>query len=293
MEYTVRASNCRRCRRPAILGILQAATFLIALLVATGLAAADTQFDILRAFDATALSPAAPLLLGADANFYGTTSQGGAAGAGTIFRLTPAGDLTVLYAFTGGADGGYPYGGLIQSADGSFYGTTSSGGAFGVGTAFQLRSDGTFAVVYSFTAANDGSYPFAGLIQGADGNFYGTASGGGAFGAGTVFQLTPAGIFSVVYSFTGADDGGYPYAGVVQGADGNLYGTTYTGGNAGGGTVFQLTLAGILTVVHGFTGGTDGGYPYGGVIQGSDGNLYGTASQGGASGVGVVLSIDA
>ena len=158
-----------------------------------------------------------------------------------MFQLTPAGALTQLYAFTGGTDGGYPTASLVQGADGNFYGTTSQGGAAGAGTVFQLTSGGGLTVLYTFTGGADGGYPSAGLIRGADGNLYGTASSGGASSAGTVFQLTPAGNITVLYSFTGGTDGGYPIGGVIQATDGNFYGTTYQGGDSGAGVVFQLS----------------------------------------------------
>ena len=267
------------------------APFAVILLTVATVAHADTQFDILTAFDVTAQAPAAPLVQGADGNFYGTTFQGGAAGAGTVFQLTPAGSLTVLYSFTGGPDGAYPYAGLVQGADGNFYGTTSQGGDANAGTVFQVTPAGTLTTLHTFTGTTDGASPYASLIASADGNFYGTTSAGGAAGAGTVFQLTPSGSLTVLYAFTGADDGGDPYAGVIAGADGNFYGTTNQGGSAGAGTVFQLTPAGALTVLHAFTGGADGAYPYGAVIQTPDGSLYGTTSQGGVNSGGVVFQL--
>src|SRR5207245_451954 len=150
---------------------------------------------------ATAQSPVAPLIQGSDGNFYGTTSQGGPANAGTVFQLTPAGTFTVLYAFTGGADGGYPYAGLIQGADGNFYGTTYHGGASGAGTVFRLTPTGEIAVLHAFTGGSDGAYPYAGVTLGTDGNLYGTASQGGAANGGVVFQLTPDGTLTALHAF--------------------------------------------------------------------------------------------
>lgn len=271
--------------------MISAAMLVFGLLLVSGVVHADTHFDVLKAFDATAQNPVAPLLQGSDGAFYGTTSQGGAANAGTVFQVTPAGTFTVLYTFTGGADGAYPYGGLIQGADGSVYGTTSQGGAANAGTVFQLTQVGTFNVLYSFAGTADGAYPYAGVIEGADGNFYGTTSQGGSAGAGTAYQLTRDGTLTVLYVFSGAEDGGYPYAGVVQCQNGNLCGTTYQGGASGAGTVFRVTPAGSLTVLHSFTGSEDGAYPFAGLVQGADGNLYGTTSQGGPAGAGVVFQL--
>src|SRR5882762_9260688 len=189
-------------------------------------------------------APAAGLIQAADGNFYGTTSQGGASNAGTVFQLTPAGTLTVLHEFAGGStDGAAPCAGLIQASDRNFYGTTVNGGASSVGTVFQLTPAGAVSVLHSFTGGTDGAAPFAGLIQATDGNFYGTTVNGGGSGAGTVFQLTPAGAVSVLYAFTGETDGAAPVAGVIQAADGNFYGVTQSGGALGGGTAFRLRSA--------------------------------------------------
>jgi uncharacterized protein (TIGR03437 family) len=206
--------------------------------------------------------PGAGLIQASDGNFYGTTSLGGIFpndalsgapnGYGTVFKITPGGALTTLYRFCsmGGscADGEDPSGALIQASDGNFYGITLGGGAnarpYG-GTVFKITPGGTLTTLYSFCAlANcaDGNSPYAGLIQASDGNFYGTTSGGGAHGYGTVFRITPGGTLTTVDSFDGAD-GASPLAGLIQASDGNLYGTTYEGGAYGSGTVFKLTLA--------------------------------------------------
>src|SRR6267378_1166542 len=172
----------------------QAVSWVIGLLAVSGVAQAQMRLDVLAAFGpAGPQNPQAPLIQGTDGNFYGTTSQGGASNAGTVFQLTPAGTLTVLYTFTGGTtDGATPNAGLIQATDGNFYGTTVNGGAFSTGTVFQLTPAGTLTVLHEFAGGTDGAAPVAGLIQAADGNFYGTTTQGGASNAGTVFQLTPA-----------------------------------------------------------------------------------------------------
>jgi uncharacterized repeat protein (TIGR03803 family) len=267
-------------------------TSLVFVVALGAIAHADARVDLLTTFDATAMSPAAPLIQGADGSFYGTTSQGGPANAGTIFRISSAGVLTVLYAFTGGEDGAYPYGGLVQDVDGSFYGTTSQGGAANAGTIYRLTPFGNFGVVYAFTGTTDGASPYAGLLRASDGSFYGTSAGGGVSGAGTIFRVWTDGTFAVVYAFTGADDGGSPYAGLVQGSDGNFYGTTYAGGSSGAGTIFQLTPTGVLTVRYSFTGGADGAYPYAGVVMATDASLFGVASQGAANGQGSIFRLE-
>lgn len=260
-------------------------------LAVAGVAHADTHFSVITSFDATANTPAAPLTRTADGNFAGTTSQGGPANAGTVFTMTPSGALTVMYAFTGGADGAFPYGALVQDVDGSLLGTTSSGGANNAGTVFRISSTGDFTVVYTFSAGSDGAYPYAGLLRAADGSLYGTTSGAGDYGAGTVFRLAVDGTVSVVYAFTGGADGASPYSSVVQGADGLLYGTTYSGGASGYGTIYRLAADGTIATLHAFTGGSDGAYPYGAAAIAADASLYGTAAQGGDFGQGTVFKL--
>jgi len=235
--------------------------------------------------------PLAALIQGSDGNFYGTTSSGGTNNNGTVFKITPAGVETVFYSFSGGTDGSQPQAALIQGADGNFYGTTLSGGTTTNGTVFKITPAGAETVLYSFDSGPEGQTP-TGLIQGSDGNFYGTTSRGGTSGNGTVFKVTPAGVETVLYSFTGGTtDGGNPAAALIQGSDGNFYGTTSAGGTIGYGVVFKITPAGVETVLHSFAGGTDGIGPSAALIQGSDGNFYGTTSAGGTSGNGVVFKI--
>jgi uncharacterized repeat protein (TIGR03803 family) len=160
-----------------------------------------------------------------------------------VFKLDKAGKETVLYSFTCGADGQYPndFGYLVRDVAGNLYGTTWGGGAYGGGTVFKVAKNGEETVLYSFTGGADGGNPWAGLIQDAQGNFYGTAWGGGAYGGGTVFKVDGSGTETVLYSFTGGADGAGPYAPLMQDAKGNLYGTTSGGGAYDYGTVFELT----------------------------------------------------
>lgn len=236
-------------------------------------------------------TPSAGLLLANDGNFYGTTSAGGAANAGTVFKMTPAGIVTVLYAFTGGADGGSPLGALIQATGGNLYGTTYSGGAANKGTVFSVSLSGAFSSIYSFTDNPDGANPRAALIQATDGNLYGTTQFGGQRGRGTVFGMTPAGAVTLRYSFEGSVDAAYPYAPLIQGTDGNLYGTAYAGDVATFGRVFKMTLGGTVTILHTFLSGSDGASPLSALVQANDGNFYGTTHLGGSSNLGTLFKM--
>jgi len=233
------------------------------------------------------------LVQDAAGNFYGTTCCDGS-GFGTVFKLDPSGTVTVLYAFTGGADGGKPMAALVWDSAGNLYGTTSVGGASGQGTVFKLTS-GTETVLYSFTGGADGSGPTITLTIDAAGNLYGTTEGGGSSGFGTVFKVDASGNYSLLHSFTGVPDGNSPLAGVVLDAAGNLYGTTSNGGVTGGecstygcGTVFKVDAANTETVLYSFKGGTsgssDGAFPNAGLILDASGNLYGTTTEGGPLG---------
>jgi uncharacterized repeat protein (TIGR03803 family) len=238
-------------------------------------------------------SPRAALIQAADGNLYGATSAGGAGGFGTVFKVTPAGVLTVLVNFTG-ATGSFPGSSsqapLVQGTDTLLYGTTSAGGTSNLGTVFKLTTTGTFTSLASFTGTTGviGSTPLAGLIQAVDGSFYGTASAGGS-GVGVVFKMTSAGVVSNLLSFNGTN-GSTPQGALFQAADGLLYGTTRLGGTNSVGTVFKISTGGALTTLRSFSSTSDGSNPYAGLVQGADGNLYGTASLGGASATGVVFN---
>jgi uncharacterized repeat protein (TIGR03803 family) len=235
--------------------------------------------------------PYAALIQGADSNFYGTTPAGGTNGSGTVFRMTTNGAVSGIYSFTGGSDGASPYAPLVQGADGSLCGVTYFGGAYGYGTVFKVSANGVFNFLHPFTGGADGAYSDAALVQGADGNLYGAASGGGTQGDGTVFRLAADGTFTTLYSFTGGNDGYSPDAALVQGNDGNLYGVTSYGGTNLNGTIFRITTNGVLTTLHAFAGGSDGATAYGSLRQLPDGNLYGTTVSGGAYNDGTVFRI--
>jgi uncharacterized repeat protein (TIGR03803 family) len=193
--------------------------------------AQSVYFTTLVNFDGTnGANPQAPLVQGADGNFYGTTVQGGAYGGGAVFKITSAGTLTTLYSFcaSGGScpDGLWPYAGLVQASDGNLYGTTEGGGASDAGTIFKITPSGALTTLYSLCTQNgDGCYTFAGLVQASDGNFYGTTWVGGALDQGTVFKVTPGGTLTTLYSFCSqpnCTDGSDPTAALVQARDGNF-----------------------------------------------------------------------
>ena len=240
------------------------------------------------------------LVQATDGNFYGTTSAGGFSkcggqGCGTVFKITPQGALTTLYKFcskTNCADGWVSIGGLIQSTDGNFYGTTVRGGAYDNGTVYKITSAGKLTTLHSFCAQTncpDGSKPAAALIQAKDGNFYGTTQlGGGSYRYGTIFKITPTGKLTTLHSFCSQNqqcpDGSLPIAGLVQATDGDFYGTDIGGGARSGGTVFRITSAGKLTTMYSFCGQVgcpNSEQPYGTLIQATDGNFYGTTYYGG------------
>jgi uncharacterized repeat protein (TIGR03803 family) len=237
-------------------------------------------------------NPYAGLVQGIDGAFYGTTVNGGSNGDGAVFQITSAGVLTPLYSFTNGVDGSQPRATLTLGSEGTFYGTTYSGGASGQGVVFGITAAGALTPLHSFNGGSDGSNPVGQLIQATNGLLYGTAYAGGANGDGTVFRITTGGFFSVMYAFTGGSDGANPAAGLALGSDGNFYGTTYSGGPNGGGGIFKITPLGAVTPLYLFTGGDDGSSSFAMLVQGNDGDLYGTTQYGGAKGDGVVFEIN-
>jgi len=209
-----------------------------------------------------------------------------------ITQSAQAQTFTALFSFDN-TDGSNPNAALLQGTDGNLYGTTVGGGANAYGTVFKITTNGTLTTLYSFcsqTGCTDGAEPYAALIQATDGNFYGTTVNGGAYADGTVFQITPSGTLTTLYSFCSQSDcadGEEPYGALIQATDGNLYGTTYLGGANSHGTIFKITLTGTLTTLHSFcaqTGCADGGYTQAGLVEGSDGNFYGTTINGGTEG---------
>jgi len=255
-------------------------------------------YNIIRSFDAISDDPQEPtgtLIQGIDGNFYGASEFGGSAYSGTVFKMTPSGSTTILHSFNDGSvpgDGNTPGSSLLQTSDGTLYGTTPSGGTAGHGVIFKVRPGGTYSLLHTFGdsgTANEGSgYTISGLVQGLDGNFYGTTYNGGSTGLGTVFKMTPDGTVTVIHTFADGSvsgDGKYPQSGLTRGADGNFYGTTNSGGTRSQGTIYQITPGGTVTILHsfnGYFGSNDGAFPTTGLTLGSDGSFYGTTSDGGS-----------
>jgi uncharacterized repeat protein (TIGR03803 family) len=236
-------------------------------------------------------NPAAGLVKDGAGNLFGTTQNGGSGNNGTVFYLIPSWVEIPLYKFGGTTDGGAPMAGLLIGSDGSYYGTASAGGASSAGVAFKMSLVGgryITSTLHTFTGT-DGRLPYANLIQGRDGYFYGTSWNGGS-GGGNIFQMDAAGNVNNLHSLTSAE-GVNPRARLVQASNGSFYGTAQNGGAHGKGAIFRLTTNGVFTTVYSFTGGTDGSYPWGELVQGSDGYFYGTTSAGGASGNGTVFRV--
>jgi uncharacterized repeat protein (TIGR03803 family) len=208
----------------------------------------------------------------------------------------------VWFQFRAGMDGAAPLAGLVSDPNGNLYGTTSSDGAFDSGVVFKISAPHKETVLHSFTGSGgDGEYPLAGLVRDAAGNLYGTTANGGVyggacggFGCGTVFKVNSAGKEIVLHCFTGSPDASTPYAGLVRDEAGNLYGATFSGGQYGFGTVFEINKDGDESVLYSFNPNNgDGAFPYGGLERDAAGNLYGTTDAGGKIGDGTVFKVDA
>ena len=224
-------------------------------------------------------------------NLYGTTSAGGAAGVGCVFRLDASGNETVLHSFHGRRDGSGPHAGVIRDPAGNLFGTTHLGGASNFGAVFKLDPAGKETVLHSFADSADGLYPLSGVVLDAAGNLYGTTEKGNPLNAGVVYEVDATGHEKVLFQFNGLGDGGGPYGGVTLDAAGNLYGTASYGGASNAGVVYMIDAAGLQTVLYSFTGGADGGDPVSGLIRDAAGDLFGTALNWGSRGGGVVFKV--
>jgi uncharacterized repeat protein (TIGR03803 family) len=245
-------------------------------------ATAEVAVDVVRHFDYHAHGGGCngDLVEVAPGEMLTTCRNGGANSHGTVIRVGPGGQTTVLLAFRRANQHPHsPEAGLTLGDDGLLYGSTVDGGINGNGTLFKMARAGKLTVLHHFTGGSGGSAPYARLLRAADGRFYGTTWVGGQYGQGVAFRLSPSGKYKVIHQFTGgADGGGQPAAELVQLANGNFYGTTQQGGKHGRGVVFRMSPKGELKVLHSFGGGDDGWAPRAGLADGGDGFLYGTAT---------------
>jgi uncharacterized repeat protein (TIGR03803 family) len=286
-------------------GLAKMACFVFVFFVAAAIGAPAQTFTNLLDFDGAngSYPQPAPLVQGIDGNFYGTTGGGGLFDScmygtcGTVFKITPGGTLTTLHNFTGGEDGSGPMPGLVLATNGYFYGVNSDGGNFGHGVAFKITAGSTLTTLLAFSDDAEGGNPNSSLIQATNGSLYGTTVNGGTNGDGAIFEMTAAGALTTLHDFDFTDGWDPQNALMVQATDGDLYGETAGGGSfscpspaIGCGTVFRITPGGGFTSLHSFKG-TDGAVPYGGLVQGSDGNFYGITYVGGANGDGTVFKI--
>jgi uncharacterized repeat protein (TIGR03803 family) len=276
---------CFLLRALVVYGLRNLGVLCLAVSIAPIALHAQTYSD-LHDFDCTVegCSPAYPAQLaqGRDGNLYGTTSAGGTANMGTVFKMTPSGTMITLYSFSG-ADGETPDAGVVLGTDGNFYGTTNFGGANNMGTVFKITPAGSLTTLHSF-ATSEGQNPHGGVVQGKNGSFYGTTCNGNPPWTG--YSITSSGKFKVLT----ASIPPCPFGGLVLGSDGNLYGASQVGGTTYQGTVFRMTPAGAVKILYSFDY-THGAYLYSPVVQGNDGLLYGTTSGGGTPQEGVIFKL--
>jgi uncharacterized repeat protein (TIGR03803 family) len=231
------------------------------------------------------------LVQGTNGNFYGTTYNGGKNASGTVFNVSTTGQQKIIYSFAGGTkDGAYPTGGLTLGTDGNFYGTTQQGGSESQGIIFKITPTGTLTILHNFNAFIDGAFPWGPPTLASDGNFYGTASGGGPNSRGIVYKITSSGTFSEVYQFD-VTHGYSPVAPPTQGTDGFLYIPVVQGGTFYCGTILQMSTAGALNNTYDFPCGPGGSFPLGPLVQAANGDFYSTTQDGGTNGEGTVYQI--
>src|ERR1700722_4815657 len=234
--------------------------------------------------------PSAEVTLDASGTISGTTDGGGANSEGTLFKITVGGKESLVHSFGASGDGTIPDGAVIFDASGNMYGTTNYGGANDDGTLWELAADGTYSVLHSFDGTGDGDFIRGRLVEDGNGNLYGTALFGGAYGDGTVFKYTSRGKLKVLHAFSGTD-GQYPEHGVVRDRLGNVYGATAFGGANDQGSVYKIARDGTFTSLYSFTAKGDGGFLYGGLAIDRTGNLYGSTASYGANGQGTVFKL--
>jgi uncharacterized repeat protein (TIGR03803 family) len=245
------------------------------------------EFQLLHAFAGAPKegeNPYGRLVAGSDGNLYGTTNRGGQYDLGTIFRLTPEGQVKVLHSFGAPGDSDSPFAGVIQARDGTLYGTTCTDVVGSFDSVFAITTAGAYRTVYKFANAADGYCPHGDLLEASDGLLYGTTLRGGQFNEGTAFSVSPSGQHVLLHSFDGTD-GDELQGGLIQASDGQFYGATSYGGANDEGTVFRMDAAGNVTTLHDFgASAVDGQVADAGLVDGGDGYLYGTTTYGGDGG---------
>lgn len=253
--------------------------------------------------------PDAGVISGAAGNLYGTTLEAGPLHQGSVYKIGPGGRVTTLHTFTG-PEGAFPRSPLVRDTAGNLYGTTEAGGNFnyceggGCGTVFKIDTANKLTVLYEFVGGLlDGHDAIGGLARDQQGNLYGTTlSGGGSQcageGCGVVFAVDPNGNETILHRFTNSEDGGHPAGTLLLGSDGYLYGTADSGGYKDAGLLFKIDKTGNYGVLYTFSGGSDGGGPFGGLTRDAAGNFYGTTEFGGRKacqlklGCGTVFELD-
>jgi uncharacterized repeat protein (TIGR03803 family) len=255
---------------------------LAAVFAAPGEVAAQVPVTVLHSFDALTAPqfPYSPLIQGSDGNFYGTTAFGGTDGAGTVYRMTPSGAVTVLHSFNRSTEGSTPFAGLLQASDGNFYGSVSTGPDYSnAGRLFRMTAQGAVTIIAPFAASA--------LVETPNGALYGVTRSSPS-SAGSVFRWQ-AGIYTTLHDFASFpwSPEGYGPSTLMLGADGKFYGTTAYGGT--GGAIFRVSSNGAFETLHSFTGGAEGAYPNGPLVQTPDGAIFGTSSGGGAENAGTVF----
>lgn len=255
--------------------------------------APDGALSVLHSFEpghSDGSVPSSGVTFDAAGNLYGTTTSGGSANLGVVYKITPAGEESVLYSFQGGSDGATPNGNLTIDSAGNLYGATMAGGSEAAGTVFKLAASGVESVLYAFTGKDDGNEPNGSLLHEPDGSLVGTTEFGGSKRSGVIFRLSAAGQETVLYTFTGSDQGAFPASGLTQDSSGDFYGTAKSNGG-GFGYVFKLDAQNKFSIRYAFQGGADGGDPKSGVILDKDGNLYGAAACCGENNGGVIFKL--
>ncbi len=249
--------------------------------------------SILHSFDyPEGINITSPLIQASDDNFYGTAFSSGLHGLGAVFKMDSAGNVSILYSFGVQPDGGFPWGPLVETSNGSFLGTTYLGGDFGQGTVYKVDTMGNLTYLHSFSGTDDGGGPLGGLIKSAEGIWYGTTWGGGASPwVGTIYKMDALGNLTTLHTFSGPDGAG-PGGGLIQAMDGDFYGTTESGGAASHGVLFRMDLDGNVITLHSFSGAPDDGAdPEAPPLQDSDGSFYGTTWGGGSYDSGTIFRL--